>query len=103
MSVLTNAAIEGYRQYTKRTVSYARYKLGNTYYRANIGSVITNAGIVEINFEIVPAIAGTISEIQLYDRAGALWFSKTENIVVSSIVEGFWYSVQVNIKEKEEN
>ena len=31
MSLLTNEAISGYREYTKRILSYARYKIGNTY------------------------------------------------------------------------
>ena len=30
MAMLTSAALTGYRNYTKRVVSYAKYKIGST-------------------------------------------------------------------------
>ena len=47
MKLLTSKAIQGYRDYTKRTVAYAKYKIGSTYYKAKIESVeVTADGIV---------------------------------------------------------
>ena len=100
MSLLTSAAIAGYQQYTKRILSYARYKIGSTYYKVSIDSVnVTNSGIVEINFTINPQVTGVITEVQIYDTAGDLWFRKTEALDVSTVVEGFFYTVQIEIKE----
>lgn len=104
MSLLTSAAITGYQQYTKRTLSYARYKIGSTYYKVNIDSVnVTSGGIVEVNFMIEPTVTGTITEVQLYDTNGDLWLRKAESLDVSSVVEGFFYTVQLEISEKEDN
>ncbi|MBR1744367.1 MAG: hypothetical protein IJ733_21410 [Lachnospiraceae bacterium] len=104
MSLLTNAAIKGYQQYTKRILSYARYKIGSTYYKVNINSVnVTTNGIVEIDFLIEPTVTGTITEVQLYDTNGELWLDKTESLSVSSVVEGFFYTVQLKISEKEDD
>lgn len=104
MSLLTNEAITGYREYTKRILSYARYKIGSTYYKVNIDSVkVMSDGIVEVNFMIEPKVAGTITEIQLFNTDGELWMKKTESLDVSSVVEGFFYTVQLEISEKEVN
>lgn len=103
MSLLTNAAFDGYRQYTKRILSHAIYKIGGTSYRTRISSVtITDDGIVDISIPIEPAATGVITEVQIYDTSGTLWFSKAESMDVGSVVEGFEYSVQLSIKEKEE-
>ena len=104
MSLLTDAAITGYQEYTKRTLSYARYKISSTYYKVNIDNVnVTSGGIVEVNFMIEPKAAGTITEVQLYDTNGDLWLRKAESLDVSSVVEGFFYTVQLEISEKEGN
>ena len=103
MSLLTNAALNGYRQYTKRILSHAIYKLGDTPYRTRISSVaITNDGVVDISIPIEPVATGVITEVQIYDTSGTVWFSKAESMDVGSVVEGFEYSVQLSIKEKEE-
>lgn len=104
MGLLTSAAIAGYQQYTKRTLSYARYKIDNIYHNVSINTVdVTTDGIVEVDFMIEPTVTGTISEVQLYDTNGDLWFKKAESLDVSSVVEGFLYTVQLKISEKEGN
>ena len=53
MALLTNAAIQGYCDYTKRRIAYAKYKVGSTYYKVPIESVwFSSAGVVEIAFKI---------------------------------------------------
>lgn len=105
MKLLTSRAIQGYRDYTKRTVAYAKYKVGSTYHKQPIESVgITGDGIVEITFKIEAATAGTsatVTEIQLYDTNNDLWLSKQENLKLGSVVEGFYYVCQLAINEKE--
>ena len=39
MKLLTSEAIQGYRDYTKRTIAYAKYKIGSVYHKAKIESV----------------------------------------------------------------
>lgn len=105
MKLLTSKAIQGYRDYTKRTVAYAKYKIGTTYYRAKIESVeVTAEGIVEVEFKIETKSTGavTVTEIQLYDTNNDLWLSKQESLKMDSVAEGFCYVCQLVISEKEE-
>lgn len=101
MSMLTSAAIQGYRDYTKRRVAYAQYKVGSVYHKTNIESVtITENGTVEIDFKIeLSSGSGTVTQIQLYDTDNQLWLSKTENLKMDSVAEAFFYVVQLDISE----
>ena len=101
MAMLTSAALTGYRNYTKRVVSYAKYKIGSTYYESKIESVKTlSSGIVEISFMIeLESGSGTVSEVQLYNTDNELWLSKAESLKLSDVSEGFLYVVRLDIKE----
>lgn len=101
MGMLTNAAFQGYRDYTKRRIAYARYKIGSTYYKVPIESVtVTSAGILEISFKIeLSSGSGEVSEVQLYDTDNQLWLSKAERLKMDSVAEGFSYVVQLEISE----
>jgi len=106
MKLLTSKAIQGYRDYTKRTVAYAKYKAGSTYYKAIIDSVeVTNDGAVEVGFKIETKTTGavTVTEIQLYDTNNDLWLSKQESLQMDSVAEGFYYVCKLIISEKEDN
>ena len=101
MALLTSAAIKGYRDYTMRRIAYAKFKVGSTEYKTNIESVkVTDSGTVEIAFkiELAPG-SGTVSQISLYDTDNQLWLSKTENLQMDSVAEGFYYVVQLDIAE----
>lgn len=100
--MLTEKALQGYREYTKRTISYARYKIGSTYYKAPIKSIkIQSDGKIAVQFMIEPKINSkvTITEVQLFDTNNDLWLSKAENLVKESAQEGFYYLFRVTIKE----
>lgn len=101
MALLTSAAIKGYRDYTMRRIAYAKFKVGSTEYKTNIESVkVTDSGTVEITFKIELASgSGTVSQISLYDTDNQLWLSKTENLQMDSVAEGFYYVVQLDIAE----
>jgi len=101
MALLQSAALTGYRNYTKRTVSYARYKVGSTWYTVELSSCeILSTGIVRITFMIeLQDMSGTITQVQLYDKNGNLWLDKTEALNLSDVSEGFLYVVQIEIKE----
>ena len=101
MALLTSAAIKGYRDYTMRRIACAKFKVGSTEYKTNIESVkVTDSGTVEITFKIELASgSGTVSQISLYDTDNQLWLSKTENLQMDSVAEGFYYVVQLDIAE----
>ena len=101
MAMLTSTALAGYRNYTKRIVAYAKYKIGSTYYKTGIESVkVLSSGIVEISFMIeLDSGSGTVTEVQLYNTDNELWLSKTESLKLSDVSEGFLYVVQLDIKE----
>ena len=101
MALLTSAAIKGYRDYPMRRIAYAKFKVGSTEYKTNIESVkVTVSGTVEIAFKIELASgSGTVSQISLYDTDNQLWLSKTENLQMDSVAEGFYYVVQLDIAE----
>lgn len=106
MKLLTSKAIQGYRDYTKRTIAYAKYKVGSTYHKTKIESVdVTEEGIVEVRFKIEAATTGaaTVTEIQLYDTNNDLWLSKQEFLEMNSVAEAFimsasWKSVKGRLK-----
>ena len=89
MKLLTSKAIQGYRDYTKRTIAYAKYKVGSTYHKTKIESVNVTEG------------AATVTEIQLYDTNNDLWLSKQESLEMNSVAEGFYYVCQLEISERE--
>ena len=101
MALLTSTAIQGYRDYTMRRIAYAKFKIGSTEYKTNIESVeVTDSGTVEIAFKIeIASGSGTVSQISLYDTDNQLWLSKTENLQMDSVAEGFYYVVQLDIAE----
>lgn len=104
MALLTAAAITGFREYVKRTVVKAKYRIGGTLYDAQLNDIVVDgSGIVRISFMINPPTAGnvTITEVQLYDNAGQLWLSKAVSLDMSAVAEGYYYLVKLQIKETE--
>lgn len=102
--MLTTNAIEGYKQYTERTISHARYRLGSTWYTAPVDrKERMSDGRVAVYFSIIPQSteAVTITSVQLYDKAGALWAEKSENIRIESVQEGVLYRFTFNLHEEE--
>lgn len=102
--MLTDSAIEGYRHYTESTISYARYKIGSTWYKADISrNERMSDGKVAIYIPIIPQSSSgvTITGMELYDKAGALWASKTESIKLTGVQEGVLYRFTFDIHEEE--
>ena len=102
--MLTAAAIEGYKQYTERSIHRAQYKVGSTWRDA----VITKKerlpdGRVAVYFAVFPqsASATTVSGVRLYDKAGNLWAEKAESITISATQEGILYRFTFDFHEEE--
>jgi hypothetical protein len=62
---------------------------------------VDSTGKVAIDFTIDPTMSGTvkIAEVQLYNRSGKLWLTKTENITRKSTQEGVFYRFTIEITE----
>ncbi len=102
MALLTAAAIEGYKNYTKKTIAYAKYKAGGTYYKANISSVsVLSDSRLAVDFLIDHTVPGdiTVTEVQLYDTNNVLWLSKPESILRKDVQEGILYRFTFTIQE----
>lgn len=101
MALLTSTALSEFRDFIKRTVYYARYKYNGSYIKTNLNDItITSAGVVQISFLIEPgSTSGTVTEVQLFDRDSNLWFSKSVNLNMANVAEGFFYLVEIQITE----
>ena len=100
-AMLTNSALQGIREYVKRRVLYARYKIGSTYYKVPLNSItVMSNGIVEITFMIeLESGSGVVTEVQLWDTEQQLWLSKPESLAMSDVSAGFLYVIRVKIEE----
>ena len=66
-----------------------------------ISETLSN-GVVEISFMMeLDSGSGTVTQVQLYDTAGQLWFSKSVSLTMEDVSEGFLYVVQLDIREVE--
>ena len=101
--MLTTKALDGFKDHVKKTVAYAMYKVGTSYYRAKITDIYTDKeGKVAIEFTIDHTVPGniTVTEVQLYNTSGELWLSKTESISRKATQEGIFYRFTINIYEE---
>lgn len=98
--MLTAAAINGFKAHIDRTIAYAQYKIGATYYKVPIHKrEVLSDGRVAVYFTINTTGAATIAEVQLYDTSGQLWATKSENIDVASVQNGVLYRFTFSIQE----
>lgn len=102
--MLTESAIEGYKVHTERVISHARYRLGKTWYTAQISRRERMVdGRVAVYFPIIPQSqeAVTITGVQLYSKDGKLWAEKDEDIKIESVQEGVLYRFTFDLHEEE--
>ena len=100
--MLTATALTAIKNCMITNISYAQYKVGNSYHKADIRSAyIMDDGRVAITFIIDHSIAGdiTVTEVQLYDHNGSLWASKAESIIRRDVQEGILYRFAFTITE----
>lgn len=106
MPILSEQAIEGYKQYTERTLAYAEYKLGETWNKVLFNRKERLAdGKIAVYFPIIPQASDpvTVSAIRLYDTGGKVWAEKTENIEIENVQEGVLYRFTFDLREYEES
>lgn len=92
--VLDGSYLDKKRKEMKNDISYARYKVGSTWYNAVIQKAeVLPDGKVEVTFIIDHTVSGniTITAIELYDHNGARIGSKTVSIERKDATEGILY------------
>ena len=102
--ILTEAAIEGYRSFTERTIKKARYKLGSTWHDAEVvRKERMKDGRVAIYIPIIPQsnTTVTVTGMELYDKDGKLWASKSESIKLERIQSSVLYRFTFDLHEEE--
>ena len=100
--MLTAAAITDLREFIKRQILYAEYRIGSTYYRADISETeITAGGIVRIKIPITHPTPATINQVRLYSRLNQIWASKDINISTNALQTHYLQWFDFNITEVE--
>ena len=101
MGLLTEAALQGYKEYTKRTIDHGRYKVGNTYYQAPVEVDILSDGRIVADILVDHTLSGdiTVQEFQLFDIKNQLFCSKAESIFRRDSQEGILYRFAFTITE----
>ncbi|MBQ9349157.1 MAG: hypothetical protein IJT94_17765 [Oscillibacter sp.] len=101
MGLLTQEALEGYKEYTKRTIAKGRYKVGNAYYEAPVEVDILPDGRIVADVLVDHTVPGdiTVTEFQLFDTRDQLFCSKAESISRRDSQEGILYRFAFTITE----
>lgn len=103
---LDNAWLTVNRGKIKQDIAYARYKVGNTWYRADINSVnILADGRIEATFLIDHTVVGniTVTGVELYNPNGVRIGSKTVSITRADATEGILYVCRFSLFQVKEN
>ena len=100
--MLQTAAYKDFRNFIKRRIYSAQYRVGSTYYSANISGIdITDDGTVRVKIPIPHGTAGTINQVRLFNVEGELWVSKDVNIVLETSRTHFmqWFNFAISESE----
>lgn len=81
-TTITSNMLGGLRNHVVDMVAYARYKVGSTWYRAEIDSkAVQGNGAVHVAFYLHnPGGTTPASQFQLYNASGQLLSERTENV-----------------------
>ena len=101
--MLTNRALESFKQFIESNIAYAKVEYGGVLRKAEItGKERLPDGRVAINIAITPEASGTttITKVQLYDIGNQLWAETKEDIKLKGVQQGVLYRFSFNFKEE---
>ena len=91
------------RNFIKRRVRYARYRVGSTYYKTYLNDVaVLSNGTVRV--QIVVNSGGspiTVNRVELYNGDGDLWAHQDCKITLNSGQTGMLFWFDFTIREEE--
>ena len=100
--MLTPAAFTDLREFVKRLIAYAEYRIGSTYYRADISETeITAGGIVRIKIPITQPTPVTITQVRLISVYSQVWASKDISVTTNALQTHYLQWFDFNITEVE--
>lgn len=95
--MLTVAAVNKYKEFTKKMVSHGRYKIGSTFYDVPIHNVAIDGTNVHVYLLIDHGAVGTVTQSQLFDIDGELFADKPDSITkdgTQGVLVRFSFSIQ---------
>ena len=100
--MIQNAAFQDFRSYIKKRLSYAQYRVGTTWNRAEITDIsILSNGIVRVKID--KAVSGvTINRVTVYSSVGEQWAYQDCCIAVNADQTGFLFWFDFTISEVSE-
>jgi len=96
--VLDTAAFEDLRNFIKRKIVRAQYRVGSTYYPATINDVvILPDGTVRALLSIIPDGSVAINRVELYNNENRRWVHQDMNITIETGQTGvlYWFDFAV--------
>ena len=100
--MLTAAALTDLREFIKRHIVYAEYRVGSTYYRAEISEIeITAEGVVRVKIPITYPTPATINQVRLYSVLNQVWASKDVSVTTNALQTHYLQWFDFNITEVE--
>jgi len=99
--MLDTAGLADYRNFTKKRIAYARYRVGSTYTKVYLSSVtILSNGVVRAQLNINSGGSSmTVNRVELWNSAGELFAHEDVSITINSGQTGILYWFDFNIKE----
>lgn len=101
--MLKAAAFTDFRNLIKRRIAYAEYRIGGTFFRAEISEIeITSDGIVRVKIPVSHGAAGTITQVRLISVTSEVWASKENlNIVLETSQTHYlqWFDFKITESE----
>lgn len=91
---LDGGFLADYRKRIKNDIAYARYKVGSSWYRAEIQKAeVLGSGVVEATFLIDHTVSGniTVTAVELYNHAQKRIGYKNVSITRADATEGILY------------
>lgn len=100
--MMTEKAIEGFRNFVETHIAYAQVSVGGT----TVKEVIHRKerlkdGRVALYIAITPQLSrdAKVTRVQLYDTNNDLWVDKKEDILLRAVQEGVLYRFTFDFKE----
>lgn len=102
MGILTDSAIEGFKQHIERTIQRAEYTIDGVTRAATIHRrERLEDGRVAVYFSITPGVGSNvvIQEVKLYNARGEVWAQRQESIEIHGLQQGVLYRFTFDIRE----
>lgn len=100
--MLSTTALVDLRNFIKRKIAYAQYKVGSTYYDVPISEIeITSDGIVRVKYQIATGRPCTITGARLISTDGNVWASADINVVIEDSIVQHMQWFDFNVVEEE--